>query len=444
MEIVNGNYTLTNDYIQIALEYGIKENVPPSLFICQWWYESNFGNTSVAKNNNNWGGTSWFSEKDSIKRPSGVYAYRGTKRPTSEKGFYMRFNSVNDYMIDYFYLLLYQGIYNIKDNFNNFDLAVKGLFKVGGAKYDYAQAGYDEYLKTMQGVRFGINKRNDNILDKMDKNPNEYFDGKEVPVKPSEPNLDTVSNFVNGFTQNMLDFINELLTIDLYNFDNGQTFGNKYLQVVKVMDNMYKIKPTLTMGKVFTGIEDKGKTELDNILETIDMYPIKERYFPVDINNNKVNFWQRKNWKMGDLQYQMCYGFTRDNGNRFHSGYDIGTSGVSGIKCYAVVDSTVNWIKYNSNNGGFMIQLKHDNDKYYSTYLHLEKDSNFVNVGDKVKGGQAIGIIGNTGNVAYHLHYTLSVNEKITGQLNTINPESYLKITGDNKTGLKIPNDKGE
>lgn len=42
------------------------------------------------------------------------------------------------------------------------------MFKVGGAKYDYAAAGYQHYISTMTSIRNGINKANGNILNTID------------------------------------------------------------------------------------------------------------------------------------------------------------------------------------------------------------------------------------------------------------------------------------
>src|SRR5699024_11609277 len=105
-------------------------------------------------------------------------------------GYYMHFNSVNDYLVDYVYLLTEQGLYNIKGK-PTFEETVKGLFKVGGAKYDYAIVGYDQYVNTMVGVRYGINSRNNNILDKIDNNPHDYVDVEQDSEPDTEPDPDT-------------------------------------------------------------------------------------------------------------------------------------------------------------------------------------------------------------------------------------------------------------
>lgn len=465
MQINNVGVVLENKYIQQALVKGIEYNVPPSVFICQWWFESRFGTTKVAKENNNWGGTSYFYKTNSYKRKSGVTVYRGTPRPKSEGSYYMKFSSVDDYLIDYFYLLLEQGIYNIT-NKSNFDDAVKGLFKVGGAKNNYAVATWDYYLKTMQGIRYGINKRNDNILDKIDGNPKQYLDGSYTPSNPNdpvptpeEPEEIPPSNgidYYDKYNKDVANNLNDIIGSDLFNIDfTGKTFGNDYIKVIKQYDNMYKVQVTKDFGKSFSSIIKNGLDNFEDIFQGITGRPEKpveddntpvpapeeKKYFPVDYKASGINFWKKSNWKLGQLQYQMCYGYTRNNGTRFHSGYDIGGGGGTNHKVYSIVKSKVEFIT-NSSSGGFMIQLKHLDDNYYTTYMHLKSNSNMVNVGDIIDAGKPIAIMGNTPtNMGYaiHLHLVLSKDGSTNGVNKTYNPEKYLGIIDDNKTSLKNP-----
>ncbi|HEN3178715.1 TPA: CHAP domain-containing protein, partial [Streptococcus agalactiae] len=61
-----------------------------------------------------------------------------------------------------------QGIYNVVGKKNIADYT-KGLFRAGGAKYDYAAAGYQSYTNLMTNIRNGINKVTGNILNTIDK-----------------------------------------------------------------------------------------------------------------------------------------------------------------------------------------------------------------------------------------------------------------------------------
>ncbi len=122
------------------------------------------GNSPVARADNNWGGLTWAG---SGNRPSGIKVTQGTARPANEGGYYMHFASVSDYMKDYTYLLAEQGIYKVKGA-NNIDAYTKGLFRVGGAAYDYAAAGYGHYAPLMQSIRSGINSASNGAMDTLD------------------------------------------------------------------------------------------------------------------------------------------------------------------------------------------------------------------------------------------------------------------------------------
>ena len=84
----------------------------------------------------------------------------------------MHFASVDDFLIDYMYLLAEQTAGNNQKMYNvqgktTFDEFMKGLFQIGGALFDYAAAGYASYYSLANDVRSGINSNNDNILDKI-------------------------------------------------------------------------------------------------------------------------------------------------------------------------------------------------------------------------------------------------------------------------------------
>nr|DAP89984.1 MAG TPA: tail protein [Caudoviricetes sp.] len=169
--MVNANGTLSIENIQIILKYCYEYRLLPSGVISQLYLESFWGNSSVARVDNNWSGMTWTGNPN---RPSGVVVSQGSARPSNEGGYYMHFANMDDFFKDYFYLLAKQGIYNVS-NKNNISDYTKGLFRVGGATYDYAAAGYDHYDSLMTGIRNGINRNNSNVLDTYDdqwRNPN--------------------------------------------------------------------------------------------------------------------------------------------------------------------------------------------------------------------------------------------------------------------------------
>ena len=131
-------------------------------------------------------------------------------------------------------------------------------------------------------------------------------------------------------------------------------------------------------------------------------------------------------------KYRMTspYGQRTLNGSsQFHSGVDL--VGVGGTAVCAVCDGTVlsSQIITDKSNltwqwGNYVSVQAADGAVMY--YCHL--DSRAVKKGDKVKKGQRIGIMGNTGySFGAHLHFEVRRNNK------AINAADYLGIP--NKTG---------
>lgn len=99
-----------------------------------------------------------------------------------------------------------------------------------------------------------------------------------------------------------------------------------------------------------------------------------------------------------------------------HNGVDISAS--TGTPIVSPSDGTVFWTGYHDE-GGNSIRIKHTNG-FTTGYAHLSKI--LVNTNDKVKKGQRIGLVGNTGShtTGPHLHFTLT-----TPNGNKVNPEDY-------------------
>jgi len=126
-------------------------------------------------------------------------------------------------------------------------------------------------------------------------------------------------------------------------------------------------------------------------------------------------------------------------GLQWHSGVDLGAivPGVEGDEIYNVDDGIVRVSKADSGNKnvgyGYYIVVEHDD--YCTLYAHLQKLE--LLVGQKVKAGQVIGHMGNTGeSTAVHLHFEIRnckynhpyfwTKGIYTGQfIMCVNPESY-------------------
>ncbi|WP_312248546.1 peptidoglycan amidohydrolase family protein [Streptococcus parasuis] len=119
-----------------------KHDILPSYAITVLHFEGLWGTSAVGKADNNWGGMTWTGKGE---RPSGVTVTQGSARPSNEGGHYMHYSSVDDFLTDWFYLLRAGGSYKVSGA-KTFSEAIKGMFKVGGAVYDYAASGFDSYI----------------------------------------------------------------------------------------------------------------------------------------------------------------------------------------------------------------------------------------------------------------------------------------------------------
>ncbi|HEM3568839.1 TPA: glucosaminidase domain-containing protein [Streptococcus suis] len=136
-----------------------KHEILPSYALTILHYEGLWGTSAVGKADNNWGGMTWTGQGN---RPSGVTVTQGTARPANEGGHYMHYASVDDFLTDWFYLLRSGGSYKVSGA-KTFSEAVKGMFKTGGAVYDYAATGYDNYLVGMSSRLKAIEQENGSL-----------------------------------------------------------------------------------------------------------------------------------------------------------------------------------------------------------------------------------------------------------------------------------------
>jgi len=129
------------------------------------------------------------------------------------------------------------------------------------------------------------------------------------------------------------------------------------------------------------------------------------------------------------LQGQCYFGNTwhapRGNG-RLHKGVDLIAE--EGKLLYAVTDGTITkqyWDQPGKLSGNGL-RLAEDNGTYY-TYLHMSDFAPGIEVGVKVKAGDVIGFVGNTGSSATsHLHFEIH-----PGGGAAVNPYPYVQAVDD-------------
>lgn len=115
-----------------------------------------------------------------------------------------------------------------------------------------------------------------------------------------------------------------------------------------------------------------------------------------------------------------------------HNGIDIAEPGTHEI--YAIADGVVSKSYYSSSYGECIMIVHNINGQTWeSVYAHLREGSRRVKVGDKVKQGQVIGIMGNTGrSTGQHLHFELHKGRWNINKTNAVDPLKYLVKPGSN------------
>lgn len=180
---------LKKSILDIILDKCNEHNILPSYVITILHFEGLWGTSAVGKADNNWGGMTWTGKGD---RPSGITVTQGTARPTNEGGHYMHYASVNDFLTDWFYLLRKDGIYKVSGA-KTFSEAIKGMFQIGGAKYDYAASGYEDYLVGASSRLKAIEKEN-GVLDKYD----QFVITDEITPDNIDVNVSGIEVTING------------------------------------------------------------------------------------------------------------------------------------------------------------------------------------------------------------------------------------------------------
>ena len=166
-ELVNSGRKISEENIKQIIKFSKPYGLRPSFLIAQMFAESCWGApdiSTVGSVDNNWSGIS-----EPFKLPSylGIKMRRGSARPRNEGGYYVHFESLGDYFKAFAYLLSEENGYKVKGA-KSIEEYCKGLFKIGGAKGDYAAAGYEKYLNLLVPIYRAIQRQNPGKLERID------------------------------------------------------------------------------------------------------------------------------------------------------------------------------------------------------------------------------------------------------------------------------------
>lgn len=109
----------------------------------------------------------------------------------------------------------------------------------------------------------------------------------------------------------------------------------------------------------------------------------------------------------------------------FHGGIDIAQVDIEGKNVYSILPGAISHIDYNENGYGHFIVVNHGD--FTTLYAHLKEEPT-LNVGDEVKAGDKLGIVGSTGrSTGPHLHFEVSRESVL------IDPKPLLDSIGTGK-----------
>ncbi|MDR1694161.1 MAG: peptidoglycan DD-metalloendopeptidase family protein [Lactobacillaceae bacterium] len=114
---------------------------------------------------------------------------------------------------------------------------------------------------------------------------------------------------------------------------------------------------------------------------------------------------------------------------RIHWGIDYAAP--RGTAIFAAGDGVIQAAKYNGGYGNY-VRIRH-NSEYSTAYGHLHRFASGMKPGVRVKQGQIIGYVGNTGkSTGPHLHYEIIKNGK------RVSPTTIKAATGENLKGTNL------
>lgn len=166
---------------------------------------------------------------------------------------------------------------------------------------------------------------------------------------------------------------------------------------------------------------------VNEVVERSERYKVEAVYTPLDIPDISPGTFTRPVSGAVSSQYGNRF-HPNDHVWRLHAGIDVGASGRTDVPIIAAADGEVMRAEYTGGWGNTIV-IRHEVDGKRIETLYAHLSSYGVGVGQEVKKGEFIGIMGNTGNsTGPHLHFEFHIGgvnwDSVTA--NTVNPALYV------------------
>ncbi len=223
-----------------------------------------------------------------------------------------------------------------------------------------------------------------------------------------------VGNFINIFSFS-IDFRRDIKAGDKFKVQYEQNIapnGN----VVKYGDIVYA---SITLGK-----ENIELYRFEDSKGNVDYYDEKGLALKKTLDKKPLAF---KNARISSRYGRRLHPIFKDY--RTHHGVDYAAP--MGTKVYASGDGTITQAKW-VGGYGYFVKIRH-NSEYTTGYAHLKSFAKGIRPGVRVKQGQVIAYVGNTGrSTGPHLHFEVVKNGK------KVDPLKIRAATGENLSGAKL------
>jgi len=201
-----------------------------------------------------------------------------------------------------------------------------------------------------------------------------------------------------------------------------KTAAKKWENTIKEIDASKQAKQELvSIADAFIPLDEEESLLIPDIVKNMEIKPLAktenqtaELRMEIDANRPVMCPLPAKSYRISS-PFNKARKHPILNIVRKHEGVDLAAP--LGTKIYAAADGVVTISKYSKSAGKYIV-INHQNG-YTTSYMHLSKS--FAKKGQKIKRGQVIGEVGNTGiSTGNHLHY------EIRKSGNAFDPEPFI------------------